>query len=186
MSGLANNMSSAPADSTRIGYLLAPHGVQGGVKLFVLGDSEQLLSLGRVYVEKRGWVRLRKIEPLNVGVVLHLAGVTTREGAAELRGSQVYAADAELPPLEEGHYYYHQLRGLPLYGSDGQQLGQVKDVEDMGHQDLLVVAHTGGESFVPLQAPYVVVEMASNAPAALRLTEEAPEDLLDTSPQESK
>lgn len=170
--------SSVPADCTRIGYLLAPHGLQGGIKLFVLGDPSQIVVLERVYVQGKGWLRLRKVEPLNLGLVLHLAGVSTREAAAELRWLQVYAADAELPALEEGSYYYHQLRGLPVLGAEGQVLGQVEEVEDMGHQDVLVVTHAGGQSFVPLQAPYVVVEQQGGVPSALRLTEDAPEDLL--------
>ena len=29
---------SAPAGTTRLGHLLGPHGVQGGLKLYVLGD----------------------------------------------------------------------------------------------------------------------------------------------------
>ncbi|MFC5847830.1 ribosome maturation factor RimM [Deinococcus petrolearius] len=167
-----------PADSTRLGWLLGPHGVQGGVKLYVLGDPEQVMDLERVYVAGRGWLRLRRTEALAPGVVLHLAGVTTREEAEVLRGAEVYAADAELPALEEGSYYYHDLRGLPLLGSGGERLGEVRDVFDGGHQDLLVVTHPGGEAFLPLQAPYVLVESESGRPARVRLAEDAPEGLL--------
>lgn len=168
-----------PADTTRLGHLLGPHGVQGGVKVYVLGDADQLLTLPRVWVEGRGWLRVRRAEALAPGAALHLAGVTTREGAEALRGAKVYAADADLPTLEEGRYYYHELRGLPLLGAGGETLGEVRDVLDTGHQDLLVVAHPGGEGFLPLQAPYVVVQPGVDGrPAALALTADAPEGLL--------
>lgn len=170
--------TGAPEHSTRLGHLLGPHGVQGGVKLYVLGDPAQVEALGRVYVERRGWLRLRRTEPLAPGLVLHLAGVGSREAAEELRGLHVYAADAELPALEEGRFYYHDLRGLEVYGAAGERLGAVQDVLDAGHQDLLVVDHGAGTSFVPLQAPYVEIEQAGGKPGAVRLTEDAPAGLI--------
>lgn len=179
-------MSSAalPADCTRLGYLLGPHGVQGGVKLFVLGEAAQVRALARVYVEGKGWLRLRRTDPLSPGLVLYLSGISSREGAEALRGLNVYAADADLPPLEEGSYYYHDLRGLAVHDAAGELLGEVADVEDSGHQDLLVVRHAGGEALVPLQAPYVVIEMVGRKPGGVRLTADAPEGLLGAEPAE--
>ncbi|WP_019585927.1 ribosome maturation factor RimM [Deinococcus apachensis] len=175
-----------PQDTTRLGYFLGPHGVQGGVKVYVLGDAEQMLSLPRVWVEGRGWLRVLRTESLRPGVALHLAGVTSREGAEALRGANVYAADADLPPLEEGSYYYHELRGLPVQSAEGERLGEVTDVVDAGHQDLLVVAHPGGEGFLPLQAPYVLVQTGDRGrPAAIALTGDAPAGLLGEGSEEA-
>jgi 16S rRNA processing protein RimM len=164
---------------TRLGHFLAPHGVQGGVKVYVLGDPAQFSALRRVFVEGRGWLRIRRMDPLAPGVALQLAGISTREGAEALRGLNVYADDAELPAPEEGVYYFHELRGLNLLDADGAALGTVTEVVDAGHQDLLVVTHAAGESFVPLQAPYVTVDLnAVGRPASLTLTADAPAGLL--------
>lgn len=171
-------MSGPGADHTRLGHFLGPHGVQGAVKLYVLGSPEQVLKLPRVYVEDRGWLRVRRAEPLVPGVALHLAGITSREGAETLRGLNVFAADSDLPAPEEGVYYYHELRGLRVLDAAGAELGEVVDVEDSGHQDLLVVRHEGGESFVPLQAPYVQMNLEGRQPVSLTLTEDTPEGLL--------
>lgn len=174
------------ADRTRIGHLLGPHGVQGGVKLFVLGDAAQVRALKRVYVEGRGWLRLTRTEALAPGVVLHLAGVSTREGAEALRGLNVWAADTELPAPEDGVYYYHELRGLTVTGAGGEALGEVVDVVDMGHQDLLLVRHAGGEAYLPLQAPYVDIRLnGRKRPLSVRLTDEAPEGLFDADEAEA-
>lgn len=173
---------SAPEGTTRLGHFLGPHGVAGGIKVYVLGDPEQMLALERVWVEDRGWLRVRRADPLAPGVALHLGGVTTREGAEALRGAQVYAADTDLPPLEEGRYYYHELRGLPVFGAGGEQLGEVTDVLDLGHQDVLTVS---GGGFLPLQAPYVVIRAGENGrPAAVDLTQDAPAGLLDAGEEE--
>jgi 16S rRNA processing protein RimM len=168
------------AERTRLGHLLGPHGVQGAVKLYVLGDPAQVKALQRVYVEDRGWLTIRRVDMLAPGVALHLAGITTREGAETLRGLKVYAADADLPAPEPGVYYYHELRGLTLAAEDGRPLGEVLDVQDMGPQDVLVVRQEGGDALVPLQAPYVVVNLNERGrPVSLTLTADAPDDLLD-------
>lgn len=147
-----------PQDVTRLGHLLGPHGVRGAVKLFVLGEPGQIRQLKRVWIEGLGWRRLGGVTVLAPGVALTLAGVETREAAETLRGRQVYAADSELPALPEGEFYYHELRGLSLRGEEGEVLGEVTDVLDLGHQDLLVVRTPAGlEAHLPLQAPYVVV-----------------------------
>lgn len=169
---------AAPDHTTRLGHLLGPHGVQGGVKLYVLGDPAQVEALERVYVERRGWLRVRRTEALAPGVVLHLAGVASREAAEELRGLHVYAADQELPALAEGSFYYHDLRGLTVYGAAGERLGEVQDVMDAGHQDLLIVSYGEGTSFVPLQAPYVEIDQEEGKPSAVRLTADAPGGLI--------
>lgn len=170
---------TAPTDTTRLGYFLGPHGVQGGIKLYVLGDAGQILSLPRVYVEGRGWLRVRRADPLAPGVALQLAGIADREGAEALRGANVYAADADLPELAEGSFYYHDLRGLTLLDTAGTVLGEVSDVMDAGPQDLLVVQHGGKEALLPLQAPYVDVQTEAGRPVRIVLTEDAPAGLLD-------
>ncbi len=175
----APGSGAAPEDSTRVGYLLGPHGVAGAVKLYVLGSAAQLSKLKRFYIEGLGWTRVLKFEMHGPGPALTLGGVGDRNAAEALRGRQVYAHDKELPPLPEGEYYYHELRGLKVKGADGQVLGEVSDVMDAGHQDLLVVRSvSGAEGMVPLQAPYVEVRRG----AAIVLTEDAPAGLLGDEP----
>ncbi len=174
-----NPEESINPDLTRLGHILGPQGVKGAVKVYILGDPQQFGALKRVYLEKRGWFKIRSVEYLAPGIALYLAGVTTRELATELSSLNVYATDDELPIPETGVYYYHELRGLKLLDATGQVLGEVKDVLDSGHQDLLTIAHKGGETFVPLQAPYVVINLnAKKRPLSLTLSEDAPEDLL--------
>lgn len=172
-----------PKDVTRVGHLLGPHGIHGAVKLYVLGDPEQLKNLKRLYLEGLGWVRVGRFEQHGAGVVLTLGGIADREAAAALHGKQVYAHDQELPPLPEGEYYYHELRGLSVRDHTAQLLGEVVDVLDMGHQDVLVVRGVQGEEgFIPLQAPYVEVRRGS----AIVLSADAPAGLIGEPADEGK
>lgn len=165
-------------DLIRIGKLLGPFGVGGAIKLYVIGDPARLMRLKRVQVEGLGWVKPQRIERHGPGLVLQLPGIETREAAERLQGRAVDAAEAELPPLPDGEYHYHDLIGLPVQRPSGQSLGTVKDVIDAGHQDLLVVETGQGDGLVPLQAPYVEVALGRaivlDAPPGLLPGDDAP------------
>ncbi|GAA4014985.1 ribosome maturation factor RimM [Deinococcus rubellus] len=171
---------AAPDQTTLIGTLLGPHGVAGAIKLRVIGSAQQLAKLKRFYVQGLGWTRVAKFELHGAGPALTLVGVNDRNAAESLRGREVYAHDSELPGLPEGEYYYHELRGLPVRDAAGTLLGEVVDVTDAGHQDLLVVRSDTSGGLIPLQAPYVLVERG----AAIVLTGDAPEGLLTDDPVE--
>lgn len=157
----------------RIGHVLGPQGLSGALRLYVIGDPDQLLSLTRVQLEGLGWRRLRGVQRHGPGVLLDLLGVEGREAAERLTGLAVYAHEDELPALPEDEYYYHELRGLPVQSPGGEPLGEVLDVQDGGVQDLLVVGRDGRTALVPLQAPYVTVRRGE------AIVLDAPPGLLD-------
>ncbi|AZI43608.1 16S rRNA processing protein RimM [Deinococcus psychrotolerans] len=173
---------SAPEQTTLVGTLLGPHGVAGAIKLQVIGSPQQLSKLKRLYIGELGWTRVLKFELHGAGPAITLGGILDRTAAAELRGRPVYAHDDELPALPEGEYYYHQLRGLEVKDAAGTVLGEVTDVLDAGHQDLLVVKSQRGGGLIPLQAPYVKI----NPGVGILLTEDAPLGLLGDGASEAE
>lgn len=55
------------------------------------------------------------------------------------KGARLMISEADLPDLEEGEYYHHQLLGLEVVTSDGQSIGQVKEVLNLPANDVFVV-----------------------------------------------
>ena len=143
-----------------IGRFGAPYALKGGLRF---RGEPVVLHLERVYVEGHGWRAMEDLYRVGEELVVHLAGVTDRTLAEALVGLRVYAEVADLPPLEEGRYYYFALIGLPVY-VEGRQVGEVVDILDAGAQDVLIIRGVGerlrdrAERLVPLQAPYVRVE----------------------------
>ncbi|WP_034341542.1 ribosome maturation factor RimM [Deinococcus misasensis] len=142
---------------TRIATVQDAFGIQGAIKLYTLGDTARYLNLTRLQIEGVGTLKIKKLEVYEVGMVVELVGISSRSLAERLKGKQVYAFDEDLPPLEEGVYYYHDLIGLPVRSPQGEDLGKVIDVHDHGHQDTLEVRKGLKKYLVPLQAPYVEV-----------------------------
>lgn len=158
---------------TRIATVQDAFGIQGAVKLYTLGETKRYLNLNRLHIEGVGTLKIKKLDVFEVGMVVELVGIASRSLAERLKGKQVYAFDEDLPPLEEGVYYYHDLIGLPVRSPEGADLGKVIQVHDHGHQDTLEVRKGLKKYLVPLQAPYVEVR------AGECIILDAPEGLLE-------
>ena len=156
---------------THIGTISAPFGVKGAIKLYTIGDPHRLLDLERVWLEGRGWLKVQIAEAHGPAVMYKFLGVDSREGAELLKTLKVYAADDELPPLEDDEFYHHQLVGLPIRSLEGEDLGRVKSVIALGSGDLLECSKGFKIYLVPLQAPYVKIvrgrEIVLDAPEGL-------------------
>ncbi|AFZ65893.1 ribosome maturation factor RimM [Deinococcus peraridilitoris] len=155
---------AVPPDVIRVGHVLGAFGVQGAVRLYVIGDPARLVKLTRFFVEGRGWLRVKGRDLHGPGLTVTFSGVQDRDAAERLRSAPVFAHEDELPPLPHDEFYYHELRGLPVRTPGGELIGEVRDVQDAGPQDLLLVSHANGDSLVPLQAPYVEIVRDSSDP----------------------
>lgn len=77
-------------------------------------------------------------------------GISTPEEAAAFRNQLVYVRAADVPALEEGEYYHHQLIGLEVYSETGRLLGKVREIIETGSNDVLVIRpEVGKEVLVP-------------------------------------
>lgn len=143
-----------------IGRVGKAYGMTGGLKF--RGETV-VFDLERVYLEGLGYRAVEEVEEQGNEMVLYLSGVDSRQEAERLAGLRVYADQEDLPPLEEGEFYYFELIGRPVF-VDGKPFGEVVDVEG-GAQERLVIKASGASLraksktyLVPFQAPYVRVE----------------------------
>lgn len=73
------------------------------------------------------------------GVVAKLRGVDDPEAAAAEIGALIHVTPDQLPALEEGEYFWHQLEGLKVENLEGTLLGTVDYLFETGANDVLVV-----------------------------------------------
>lgn len=128
------------------------HGVKGEVRLKLFSDSARNLA-AHDYLSVGG-VRLRLLAVRDQGknAVARFEGVDDRTAAEALRGSLVEVEREQLPPLEDGEYYYSDLIGLACVDRVGAALGTVVAVENFGAGDLIEVELSGGRrSLIPFR-----------------------------------
>jgi 16S rRNA processing protein RimM len=120
-----------------------PFGVKGWVKLQVFTERvDGLLDYPVWWIgQDGGWepVEVEQGAAHGAALVARLKGIDDREQAAVLRGRDVAVPRAELPPNEEGEYYWTDLEGLRVGNLQGEALGMVTGLLETGASQVLVV-----------------------------------------------
>ncbi|HRO31586.1 MULTISPECIES: ribosome maturation factor RimM [Micrococcaceae] len=146
--------TTSPQDSVRVARIGRPHGIRGDVTVqLYTDDPESRFVPGAVLEGRRGSggrdgnltvVRARWNKDI---LLLAFDEVTDRNGAEELRGTELFAAPDE--PGEDEGWYEEDLIGLSVV-VDGARVGAVSGLVTGEVQDLLqVTLDSGAEALVP-------------------------------------
>jgi 16S rRNA processing protein RimM len=138
-----------------LGVFGAPQGVRGEVRVKSYTRDPKAIAGYGALTDKRGGARfvLESVRLLKDDMlVARVAGVASREAAAALTGSELFARREQLPPPEEDEFYYDDLIGLAATTRDGVGLGRVAALSNYGAGDILeIMPEAGGE---PLLLPF--------------------------------
>lgn len=99
--------------------------------------------------------RVLRIQPYKGLLIFELEGFTYKVALASA-GQTVWVDRAQLPPLEEGEYYWEDLVGLRLVTEEGGEEGVVEAVMATGSNEVLVCSFRGREILVPFIDDVVV------------------------------
>jgi 16S rRNA processing protein RimM len=89
-------------------------------------------------------------------LIAELAGVTSREAAAALRGAEIGVPRERLPALGENEHYQADLIGMEVVNRNGERLGTLSGFVDGGAHPIASVTDAGGvERLIPWVAGYV-------------------------------
>lgn len=149
-------------DFVVVGKITGVFGVRGGLKVYsytepranILNYSPWYLITGGVRVARE----VRNGHAKGKGVVAFLADCTDRNAAEALVYSEVAVLRSQLPPAEEGEYYWSDLIGLHVVTVNGIALGQVTQLFETGANDVLVVQGER-ERMIPYLPKQVVREV---------------------------
>ena len=166
------------AELILLGVVGAPHGVRGEVRIKTFtGDPLGIADYGPLTDSKGRSFEITDIRPAKEVVVARLKGVTTREQAEALNGTELFVARDKLSADEDEDEFLHaDLFGCSVIGPDGAVLGTVTTVENYGAGDLLDIETPDGRSvlmpFTKAFAPRVDI-------AARRIEAEPPLGLFE-------
>lgn len=126
----------------RVGVIVGVHGVRGAVRIKSFTGEPTDIGFYSPVENEAGSVRYRlKVTGENKGsVIATLDGVTDRDAAEALKGTELWVARERLPRTEEDEFLYSDLVGLAVEDETGNRLGTVKSVQDYGAGDVLDIA----------------------------------------------
>jgi 16S rRNA processing protein RimM len=167
-----------------VGKIVGTHALKGALRVYCDAEPESALVPGRKVVLKApdgaqrqaviNWSRPHK----RVWLIC-LDGIDHIDKAEPLVGCEIFIDRADLPPLEEGTYYWQDLMGLSVTTVDGDFLGRIDSIIPTGANDVYVIAAGQGrkrrEILIPAIASVVrVIDLDSRI-----IQVELPEGLAD-------
>ena len=142
---MADIKESLSATHVVMGRIGAAYGLKGWVKLFSFTDPPANLLEHRKFfiVGNNAEAILQEIEidesrAQGQSFVGHIKGCDERDETRNFTGKELLLPKQVLPALEEG-YYWHQLEGLRVVNTAGEDLGTVHHLLATGANDVLVV-----------------------------------------------
>ena len=142
-------------DCFLLGYIVKTHGTRGQVVAFFDVDyPEDYDDLESVFLEQGGRLIpffIAGMEPVQKGrFIVQFEDIKTMEQAEKLRNVALYLPLNELPELEEGQFYFHEVIGYQVVDQNYGELGTVKDFYDMPQQQLMAMDYMNQEMLVPV------------------------------------
>lgn len=125
-----------------IGKLRRPHGVRGEMLMSVLTDFPEWLQPGvQVYCgEDHNPISIRSVRWHREDMLIAFEEYADREKVGALRNQLLHVRAEEIPVLEEGEYYQHQILGLRVIrDEDDLVIGTVEKIIETGSNDVLLV-----------------------------------------------
>jgi 16S rRNA processing protein RimM len=159
---------AAPDDLVVMGHVKEPFGLQGWVKLVSYADDPFALesysdwwlgAKGVLPSEPSKWALNPPEEIGEQGswLTAKFAGVSERNGALALRGTQIAVSRKAFKRTKANEYYWADLIGLQVVNRSGETLGAVQEVLDLGpHQVIKLQAEGAGpQVLIPFVAAYI-------------------------------
>lgn len=155
------------SDPVIVGFIGAPHGVRGTVRVRAAGTGQHLRKdVAPLLNGTRK--RILHVRQTPKGYLVDLEGVSDRSQAAALRGGELLLDRSELDELEEGEFYVGDLIGMTAVDEAGERLGVVEEVIETPAHEILLIRKKNRELHVPFtleHVPRVDLELRSLAVA---------------------
>ena len=121
--------------------ITSPHGVRGAVKVKTFTEySEDLFDYETLRDASGKLYDLKLFAPKhNDLLVVTIDGVSDRDAAEALRGTQLYVDRSELPETDDDEFYYEDLVGLKVEDLSGNLIGEILSVQNFGAGDFFDV-----------------------------------------------
>lgn len=171
-------------DRILIAEIGAAHGIRGEVRVKPHGsDPMALADYGPLYAADGRTFEIKSLRPQKHMLIVRFKGVDDRNAAEALTRTKLYIDRDRLPEPDEDDFYHTDLVDLPVFDTDGNELGTVISVPNFGAGDLLEIAPKGARSFY---LPFTREAVPEIDLAARRIVAVPPEGLFSSADDEAE
>ncbi len=148
-----------------VGRIVRTHGLKGECKVIPESDNpNRLLELKRVWLGDTSQTvrpydtestRLQKSKR-GTTILMQFAGIHTVSDAKALGKPLVFADLNDLPPLQPGEFFLHDLIGIEVVTDEGALVGTLKDIWDTQSHSLYLIERPGKkEALIPAVPAFI-------------------------------
>lgn len=163
----------------KIGFILKPHGLKGGVTISLDGDlPNDFANLKTVFMQDGHNLIPYFIESASLKggkAFVKLEDVDSAEAAEIISKRAIYLPKTDRPKSSRGEFYDDEIHGFIVEDTALGILGNIDHVMTAGPNRLLVLDHEGKELLIPINSPFV----KSINKSRKRITVELPDGFLD-------
>ncbi len=136
-----------------IGKIVGVYGIKGWIKILSFTrPKENILKYGPWLVKQNNdWLEMQLLEgkQQGKGLIASFAGITDRDEAMTLVGSELAIERDQLPVPKEGEFYWHDLINMQVINKQNEILGVVTEFLETGANDVLVVEAEKQRHLIP-------------------------------------
>lgn len=126
-----------------VGKLGSTYGIRGWLRIYSSTEqAESIFDYQPWFLKIKNQWQLTELESWkhhNNDLIIKLKGVDDRETAQTLANIEIGVDLNQLPKLDEGDYYWHDLIGCQVINTTGYQMGTITEIMETGSNDVLVV-----------------------------------------------
>lgn len=151
---------SGEPEFVAVGQLRRPHGVRGEIVMSVWTDFPERLKPGvEVYIgDNHKPIHIRSVRWHRDDILIAFDEYPVREDVGLLRNQVLSVHVDDLPPLEGGELYLHQLIGLVVIDdATDEPMGRITEILETGANDVYIVRDEhGSEILLPAIDPVIL------------------------------
>ena len=140
-------------DCYQLGQVIKTHGLHGEVSINLDVDfPEDYKNLESVFLQREGKLVPFFIDTIQINsskALVKFEEVDSLNEAKVLVKSELFLPVAQLPKLADGKFYFHDLVSCQVFEQE-KLIGTVKDVYDLGSNQLMEVTFEEKEILIPL------------------------------------
>ena len=126
-----------------IGRIVGVYGIKGWFKILSFTQPKENILEYDLWLVKQNeeWQEMPWVEgkTQGKGLIACSEGITDRDEALSLVGSEIAIKQEQLPATREGEFYWHHLINMQVVNEQNEILGVVTELLETGANDVLVV-----------------------------------------------
>ncbi|OBX04516.1 16S rRNA-processing protein RimM [Gallibacterium genomosp. 3] len=134
-----------------VGKLGSTYGIRGWLRVYSSTEyAESIFDYQPWFLKIKNQWQPAEIEGWRYhsqDLIVKLKGVDNREHAQTLANIEIGVDLNQLPALDDGDYYWHDLIDCQVVNLQGYQMGQVIELMETGSNDVLVVKANAKDAF---------------------------------------